>query len=204
MARKPIIDRDDAARPGTDGSEEAGAESVSEGPDLFVFRSDISRNVVSDEFSDPFAVRADVEEVVASANVGQEGFSELSDIPRNVVPDDAGQHALATALGDGGAGDDLSFISRSSEHEGVGDYFTDGTGDDRSYLVSDLPYTDPNETTLDDTLGQALDASTQQGGAPALQDQVVTGIGLTENLVADSTEAIEEEEVDAPDATEVT
>ena len=104
----------------------------------------------------------------------------------------------------GGAGDDLSFISRSSEHEGVGDYFTDGTGDDRSDLVSDLPYTDPNETTLDDTLGQALDASTQQGGAPALQDQVVTGIGLTENLVADSTEAIEEEEVDAPDATEVT
>ena len=82
MARKPIIDRDDAARPGTDGSEEAGAESVSE-TDLFAFRSDISRNVVSD--SDPFAVRADVgqdaedfymsarvneTEVVASANVG--------------------------------------------------------------------------------------------------------------------------------------
>jgi len=56
---------------------------------------------------------------------------------------------------------------------------------------------------LDDTLGKTLDASTEQGGAPALQDQVVTGIGLNENLVADSTEAIEEEEVDAPDATEV-
>ena len=177
MARKPIIDRDDAARPGTDGSKEAGAESVSEGPDLFVFRSDISRNVVSDEFSDPFAVRADVEEVVASANVGQEGFSELSDIPRNVVPDDAGQHALATALGDG---NDM-FVSTQSG--GV--------------MLSE-------DNMLDDTLGQALDASTQQGGAPALQDQVVTGIGLTENLVADSTEAIEEEEVDAPDATEVT
>ena len=191
MARKPIIDRDDAARPGTDGSKEAGAESVSES-NPFAVSADVGAESVSE--SDPFAV---------SADVGQEGFSELSDISRNVVPDDAGQHALATALGDGGAGDDLSFISRSSEHEGVGDYFTDGTGDDRSYLVSDLPYTDPNETTLDDTLGQALDASTQQGGAPALQDQVVTGIGLTENLVADSTEAIEEEEVDAPDATEV-
>jgi len=40
-------------------------------------------------------------------------------------------------------------------------------GDDRSDLVSDLPYTDPNETTLDDTLGHALDASSKQGEATA-------------------------------------
>ena len=165
MARKPIIDRDDAARPGTDGSKEAGAESVSES-NPFAVSADVGAESVSE--SDPFAV---------SADVGQEGFSELSDISRNVVPDDAGQHALATALGDG---NDM-FVSTQSG--GV--------------MLSE-------DNMLDDTLGQALDASTQQGGAPALQDQVVTGIGLTENLVADSTEAIEEEEVDAPDATEVT
>ena len=42
-----------------------------------------------------------------------------------------------------------------------------GTGDDLSDLVADLPYTDPNETTLDDTLGHALDASSKQGEATA-------------------------------------
>jgi hypothetical protein len=100
--------------------------------------------------------------------------------------------ALNNALS-GSKGDDLSFISRSSEHEGIGDYFTDGTGDDRSDLVSDLPYTDPNETTLDYTLGQALDASAKQGVVTPGPDEGIAAPFIPGSAVLSETEPDEDD-----------
>ena len=84
MARKPTIDRDDAARPGTGGSEEAGAESISEG-NPFGVSADVGAESLTE--SDPFAIRADV---------GAESVSEANPF---AVRADVGQDALATALG---------------------------------------------------------------------------------------------------------
>ena len=153
-ARRPVIDNDNAARPGT-GSSEIAAEPVA---------SPVVGNTSTDVTgSGP---------VAGPENLGDQDDTQWiqGDGPgargANLGDDAAtGQDALATALGN-----DAGFVEEAGHH-------------------------------LDDTLGQSLDAATQQGGATAQTGADVKD-GLGGEQLAGLTEVDEVEDLNPNDVIE--